>query len=147
MTTATPPDGGATGYKKAIEGIRLRHNATVAALIARQSNHNETLRQAVNREHVAGLSSDGEGDDVGDINIESPTTHNHFGDDAFGVQAAIKKRQTRARRLATLAAAAALVGVGVSIPLALPFVLDAVDVPAAAEPAGDRVEYMLDLGD
>lgn len=118
------------------------------AVIARQSNHNEDLRQAVNAESIPGLT--GEVDDMAQtLSIDSPTTITNN----YAAESETKtKTRTGLGTLAKLAIGAGLIGTGAGVVPGIGLILDGLkdtEKPAVIVPGkiSDAVTYSLDLGD
>jgi hypothetical protein len=110
-------------------------------MIARQAEHNEELRQAVNGEAV----DLGRGEEVDQrLNIDSPTTiTNHY-----ATAPGEPSKKNKAGKLAKIAIGAALIASGTAIPAGIGFVMEALkDKPAPIVEPGDDTRYSLDLGD
>lgn len=159
-TNGTPLNGSAEGpaYRKGIEAIRLSHQQNVSDEIARQSRHNESLRQAVNAESIPGLEP-GKGEDVGsNLAIDSPTTttiHNHYGNSGSNEE---RPKKSKLGTIAKLAIGAGLMATGAGGTIGAGIILDAIKnrdktPPAIEKPApetpkpGRERKYSLDLGD
>lgn len=144
-------------YKKGIEAVRLAHQQSVADQIARQSSHNEDMRQAINSEAIPGLKSDEGGEMGSQLNIDSPTTVNHHYHSEPADEPAKPKRKKRLGTIAKLAVGAGLMATGAGTMAGASMIWDAiknreqVEKPAdpTPEPAKSSRErkYSLDLGD
>ncbi len=157
--------GGA--YEKGNEAIRLAHNLAMAEQIARQNEHNEQLRMAVNGEAIPelreALSNEG-GEEMGArLSIDSPTTiTNHYhGPEPNSTPAEPKPKKRKLARVLGLAAlGAGLLGAGAAIPFGLRLASELLDRPAETTPAptapepkpepkptpSEKLKYSLDLG-
>lgn len=157
-TNGTPLNGSAEGpaYRKGIEAIRLSHQQNVSDEIARQSSHNEDMRQAINSEAIPGLKSDEGGEMGSQLNIDSPTTVNHYHSEPADGPAK-PKRKKRLGTIAKIAVGAGLMATGAGTMAGASMIWDAiknreqVEKPAdpTPEPAKSSRErkYSLDLGD
>jgi hypothetical protein len=98
-------------FNKGNEAVRLAHNLATQGMIARQAEHNEALRQAINREAVDIPKEEYVGQN---LNIDSPTTNNyHMAPEA-------KKPKPMSGLLKSAIGAALLAsGVGLGLPLLL----------------------------
>lgn len=120
---------------KARDALRLRHAQHQQELQERQAEHNETLRETLNRRH-SGDSLDERGDPVGDITVDSPT---------YNIQ-----EKPSLGTLAKLAIGAALVGSGAAIPAGSSMILEVLrdrQTTKQAERPDQGRTYSLDLGD
>lgn len=116
-------------YRKGIEGVRLIHQAAVASQIARQSKHNEDLRQHMNKEHTG---VDGcEGEDL-NLYIDSPQTHIH------------EEKSKKGNGLLKAAAGAALLATGVGGGAGLAMLLQG--GKEVVDDVSPQLRYMLDVG-
>lgn len=166
--TMNHPTNGSTegpGYEKGINAIRLAHNLETQAMIAKQSEHNEQLRQAANREAFPSLptTTGGEADMGSRLAIDSPTTTtiNHYHPTQSTEATASSNGKGAGRKLARLALVAGLLGAGASIPfvasVAANFLRPAPIAPAPVkteEPEKptapvdrSKLKYSLDLGE
>ena len=121
---------------KARDALRLQHAQHQQELQERQAEHNETLRETINRRH-SGDSLEERGDPVGDITVDSPTYN-------------LQERKPVLGTLAKLAIGAALIGSGAAIPAGSSMILDVLrdrqTTKQAERPDLGRT-YSLDLGD
>ena len=124
---------------KARDALRLRQVQHQQELLERQAEHNETLRETINRRH-SGDSLEERGEPVGDISVDSPIYN-------------IQERKPSLGALAKLAIGAALVGSGAAIPVGGSMILDVLrerrtteKAEQAERPDHGRI-YSLDLGD
>ena len=156
-------------YNKTREGIQLAHLAATQAQIAEQNEYNERLRRHVNAEAV-GLNPGTTGGDVGtQLAIDSPTTVNHYHQQAAGSPIAPPPEKKRGGKLLPLAAGVALLATGAALPAGIALLSDSLSglkretvirhEPAAEsrpivipvpvrkqkKPEVERVRYSLDL--
>lgn len=137
-----------TDYQKGLDAVGLAHKMATQAAIAKQANHNEELRQAVNAEAIPGLT--GEADDMAQtLSIDSPTTITNN----YAAESETKtKTRTGLGTLAKLAIGAGLIGTGAGVVPGIGLILDGLkttEKPAVIVPGkiSDAVKYSLDLGD
>ncbi len=154
-TIQNPANGSSEGsaFNKGIEGVRLQHEKKMANQIAKQNEHNEKIRQAVNRESIPDMDSKtGEAETMSDsLNIDSPVTttnNNYYTEPTKPTTTGIKKKKALGT-LAKLAILAATMGTGAAIPFGVSAIMDYMKPDGKIEaPDDDRTErkYLLDLG-
>jgi hypothetical protein len=134
---------GTPSVLKARDALRLRQDQHQQELLERQTRHNEGLRERFNRIHFGEEIEGGGADEMGDINVDSPTTHNHY----HGGE------KNKLGTFAKLAIAAGLIAAGAGIPFGASVLgnlakdwFSGTSVDEKKPEPSERV-YRLDLGD